>query len=60
LQADQPEIRVAAGEVVELPVRLNADEADLQARSSRVVFELIAKDDPELSVQEEARFLGPR
>jgi cytochrome c oxidase accessory protein FixG len=60
LQADQPEIRVAAGEVVELPVRLNADEADLQARSSRVVFELIAEDDPELSVQEEARFLGPR
>jgi cytochrome c oxidase accessory protein FixG len=60
LQADAPEIRAEAGEVMEFPVRLNADEADLEARSSKVVFELVADDDPELSVQEEARFLGPR
>jgi hypothetical protein len=57
---DLPEIRVAGGDVLELPVRLRADEAALQERSSEVVFELVATDNPELSVTEHARFLGPR
>jgi len=57
---DMPVIRVPSGDVLELPVRLRADEADLKERSSEVVFELVATDNPDLSVAEHARFLGPR
>jgi cytochrome c oxidase accessory protein FixG len=60
LRQDLPEIRVASGGVMELPVRLRVDEGALQARSSGVVFELVATDNPALSVSEEARFLGPQ
>jgi cytochrome c oxidase accessory protein FixG len=60
LFADTDSIQVDAGEVMEFPVRLRADEADLEARSSKVVFGLIAADNPELNVREEARFLGPQ
>ncbi|MEA2094662.1 MAG: cytochrome c oxidase accessory protein CcoG [Pseudomonadota bacterium] len=59
LQTDASRIRVEAGEVMEFPVRLRADEADLENRSNKVVFDLVASDDPELAVEEEARFLGP-
>jgi polyferredoxin len=57
---DMQVIRVPGGEVLELPVRLRADEADLKERSSEVVFELVATDNPDLSASEHARFLGPR
>jgi cytochrome c oxidase accessory protein FixG len=60
LHKDMAVIRVASGGVMELPVRLRADEADLEVRSSDVVFELVATDDAALTVREEARFLGPR
>ena len=60
LHKDMVVIHVDSGGVLELPVRLRADEADLEARSSDVVFELVATDDAALAVREEARFLGPR
>ena len=60
LHLDMDEIKVPAGEVLELPVRLSADEADLEERSTEVVFELVARDNPDLSAEEHARFLGPR
>ena len=60
MRVDTDTIRVESGEVAELPVSLRADEADLEARSSSVTFELMATDDPALAVEEEARFLGPR
>ncbi|MEN8108541.1 MAG: cytochrome c oxidase accessory protein CcoG [Pseudomonadota bacterium] len=60
LYTDHDKIQVDAGEVKELPVRLRADEAELKVRSSEVLFELVATDDPELAVSEEARFLGPQ
>jgi len=56
---DAAEIRVPAGEVMELPVRLRADEEELEERSTEVEFELVATDDPNLRVTEKARFLGP-
>ena len=59
LYMDIDTINVPAGNVVEFPVRLRADESDLEARSSTVTFSLVATDAPELAVQEEARFLGP-
>ncbi len=57
---DLPEIRVAAGEVLELPVRLRVAEGDLTARSTEVNFVLVATDDAALKATETARFLGPR
>jgi cytochrome c oxidase accessory protein FixG len=60
LHKDMAVIRVESGGVMELPVRLRADEADLETRSSDVVFELVATDDASLAVSEEARFLGPK
>ena len=60
LHKDMAVIRVDPGSVLELPVRLRADEADLDARSSNVVFELVATDDDALVAREDARFLGPQ
>ena len=60
LHKDMSVIRVESGGILELPVRLRADEADLEMRSSDVVFELVATDDDALAVSEDARFLGPR
>jgi cytochrome c oxidase accessory protein FixG len=60
LYKDMAEIRVDSGEVLELPVRLRVDEGELETRSTEVVFELVATDNPELAAQENARFLGPR
>jgi cytochrome c oxidase accessory protein FixG len=59
LHMDVSTIRVAAGDVMEFAVRLRADESDLEARSSTVIFNLEATDDSALRVQQEARFLGP-
>jgi len=60
LHKDVRVIAVPAGGVFELPVRLRADEADLDARSSKVWFQLVASDNPSLVAEEEARFLGPQ
>ena len=60
LHKDLAIIQVESGGVLELPVRLRADEADLEVRSSDVVFELVATDDAGLVASEDARFLGPR
>jgi cytochrome c oxidase accessory protein FixG len=60
LHMDMPEIRVESGDVLELPVRLQVDEAELKARSSEIEFTLVADDDPALTATETARFLGPR
>lgn len=52
-------IEVDAGEVRSLPARLRVDPYSLEKPSSRVVFELMATDNPSLKVETEGRFLGP-
>jgi cytochrome c oxidase accessory protein FixG len=59
LYMDVATIQVAAGAVMEFPVRLRADESDLETRSSTVIFNLEATDASALQVQQDARFLGP-
>jgi len=59
LHRDIEVIQVPSGGILELPVRLRAEEGDLEARSNDVVFELVATDDAELIAREDARFLGP-
>ena len=52
-------LSVAAGEVAEVPVRLQADPASLTQRSTPVYFRLQAVDTEDLSTEQSARFLGP-
>ena len=59
LHKDMEVIQVPSGGVLELPVRLRAEEGDLEMRSNDVVFELVATDDAALIAREDARFLGP-
>jgi polyferredoxin len=59
LKADVDEIAVIAGEVRELPVRLQVDPCALERQSTTVVFELQAVDNKMLGTREPARFLGP-
>ncbi len=59
LRLDRESLVVAPGEVVDVPVRLQAKADHLDARSVPVTFTLTATDDPRLTVEETARFLGP-
>ena len=60
LKTDASVIDVKGGSVAELVVRLQAEEANLEARSSMIRFHLQATDQSQLSVVEDARFLGPK
>jgi cytochrome c oxidase accessory protein FixG len=60
LKMDATSLLVQSGEVVELPVRIQVDAYNLKQRSNKLTFALIANDNSELSIVEEARFLGPR
>ncbi len=59
VQLDRKTIQAASGEIVDVPVRLQAKADRLVARSTPVTFMLVARDDPRLKVEETARFLGP-
>lgn len=52
-------VHVPQGEVIELPVRLTVPRTQLKKRSSEIHFLLQSVDEPELKVDEAARFLGP-
>ena len=60
LHMDTDNIFADAGTVLDLPVRLRADEQYLQARSTDIQFTLTAEEDPHLSITESAKFLGPQ
>jgi len=59
LKKDASEIFVNSGEVVELPVRVQVDAYNLKQRSNKISFIFNTVGYDELSVVEEARFLGP-
>ncbi len=59
LRMDHAEVSVAAGEVAEVPVRLQADRNNLAQRSMPVYFRLQASDEDDLVAEQTARFLGP-
>jgi polyferredoxin len=59
IDSDQDTIYVEAGNVQDFPIRLRADESNLQNRSNEINLSLVAIDNEELSVVEHARFLGP-
>lgn len=53
------ELTVPAGSVVDIPVSLVVNPNYLEAQSTTVTFTMTAKDNPELTNSEAARFLGP-
>ena len=55
----QAEVRVPAGEVLSLPVRVRIDPYDLKRAGNSITFVLQATDDADIAAHEEARFLGP-
>ncbi len=59
LKKDTDIIEVNSGEIIELPVRIQVDAYNLKSRSSEILFTLDAKEVDDLTVTEEARFLGP-
>jgi len=52
-------IEVNSGGVATIPVRLVAQRDNLSHHSTIITFELTAQDNPQLTITEEARFLGP-
>lgn len=58
LNLQKNDVFVESGAVVEVPVSIEVNPADLQKRTSPVYFTLKA-DGTDLSITEEARFLGP-
>ncbi|MBL1143119.1 MAG: cytochrome c oxidase accessory protein CcoG [Proteobacteria bacterium] len=59
LLIDKESIIVEAGMVSDLPVRLRAEEENLKGRSTVVYFTVSSKDEDNLSIKQEAKFLGP-
>ncbi|MCB1866042.1 MAG: cytochrome c oxidase accessory protein CcoG [Chromatiales bacterium] len=60
MKTDHETSEVAAGEVVEYPVRVQVEPNALNERSVDLRFVLSADDDPSIQIVEEARFVGPR
>lgn len=59
MDMDRPDIDVAAGSVIEIPVRAKVDPENLDRRSTKIEFNLQADHRKDLSINEEARFIGP-
>ena len=55
----QKDIKIKAGEVINLAVRIQIDPAKLLTTSSKVNFHLKSVDQAKLAVTEQARFIGP-
>lgn len=53
------DVQARSGEVLEVPVKVKVNPDLMQLRSQTVMFHIKATDKPELSQDEEARFLGP-
>lgn len=59
LLIDKDVIKVTAGSVYDLPVRLRAKEQNLKGRSTEIRFTLMAENNNELSITQTGKFLGP-
>jgi len=52
-------INIAAGEAVDIPLRLQVDAYDLKKRSTEIMLSVISTDNTDIEISEPARFLGP-
>jgi len=52
-------IEVAAGEVIDIPLRLQVDAYNLKKRSTEIMLSVVSIDNADIRVSEATRFLGP-
>ncbi|MFW1676253.1 cytochrome c oxidase accessory protein CcoG [Pontibacter sp. JAM-7] len=53
------EVLISAGELLDLPVRLDIDPRYLETANTKIMFTVTAVDEPDISITEESRFIGP-
>ena len=53
------EVRVAAGEVLSLPVELSVDPEKLPSSTNKIMFRIKSADDPTVENEADSRFIGP-
>ena len=58
IQRDK-QIHIPSGQVVNLPMRVQVDPINLDKTGNDIQFKLEALDDPEISITETGRFIGP-
>jgi hypothetical protein len=59
LVGETDNIRVPSGAVIDLPLRIQVDPVELKTASSRITFHIESITNPEIRLDETARFLGP-
>lgn len=59
IELDHRHIILDSGEIMEIPVRVRAEEDVLNQRSEKIHFRVSTLDNPDDSLAKEARFLGP-
>jgi len=59
LDTGRREIKVASGEVLNLPVRVRTDPINLERTSSEIIFTLEATNTSEIKTTQSGRFIGP-
>jgi len=52
-------VKIASGEVLDVPLRLQVDPYDLKDRSTEIKITVISTDNPDININEATRFLGP-
>ncbi len=52
-------VKIASGEVRDVPLRLQVDPYDLKKRSTEINISVISIDNPDIIINEATRFLGP-
>jgi len=52
-------VEVTSGEVLDVPLRLRVDPYDLKKRSTEINMSVVSTDNPDIRINEAARFLGP-
>ena len=58
-KTDSETFHAESGQVVTVPMRLQVDEDHIQKRSTRVEITITATDNPDITAEEDSRFLGP-
>ncbi len=52
-------VKVISGEVLDVPLRIQVDPYDLKKRSTEINLSVVSIDNPDIHIDEAARFLGP-
>ena len=52
-------VKIASGEVLDVPLRVQVDPYDLKSRSSEIILSVKSIDNPDIQISEATRFLGP-